>query len=131
MKQYVALLLVLSVTSCRWPGIDNAKAPASAPTALSAKLLATAPKGYSVQLVWNQYPDPTVSSLRVWQGSSAIRQVSPQVTTVVVGGLSYRVQYSWHLTAIGPTGESAPSGTVGYWKQNAQQPGIPSGSLAQ
>jgi hypothetical protein len=141
MKRSIALLLVLLTGCIHWPGIDNTKPPVervpvptaapAQPTAKSATLFASAPKGYSVQLFWNAYQDPGATNIRVWDGSALILKVPPQSTSVVVGGLSYRVQYFWHLTAVGPGGESPASATVGYWKQNAQQPGIPTGGSAQ
>ena len=136
MKRCIVLLLLLAGCSAPQPPPpaplpQKFPPPPAKPTALRATQFASAPKSYSVQLVWDQYRDPTANSISVWQGSSVIQQVPPQTTSIFVGGLSYRVQYFWHLTALGTNGESAPSGTVGYWKQNAQQPGVPSGSLAQ
>lgn len=136
MKILASLLLLLAgcVTPppAQPPPAQPPPSPAAPPVpAIKATPFISAPRTYSVQLIWSKYADPTANSIEVWQGSSVIQQLPTQTSSIFVHGLSYRTQYFWHLTASGPGGQSPPSATVGYWKQNAQQPGIPTGGSAQ
>jgi len=127
-----AFVLLMSSGCSTPPPAQPPPSPAAPPVpAIKATPFISAPRTYSVQLIWAKYTDPTANSIEVWQGSSVIQQLPTQSSSIFVHGLNYRVQYFWHLTASGPSGQSAPSATVGYWKQNAQQPGIPTGGSAQ
>ncbi len=130
-------LLLLMLAGCSTtvqqsvPGIVAAPPPSPAMKSITSP--SAAAKSYEIQLWWNPYTAPGVTSLRVWRGTtpaffSLVNEIPSSWTTVQVGGQNYNTQYYFRLTAFGPNGESAPSTTCSYFKQNANKPGIPGNS---
>ncbi len=137
MKHCLALLLLAGCATKEPPPPTAHAAPtAMAPTATP---LAQQPKSYTINLSWSPYVDPTASKLIVWEGTdpngvfNAVSQVPTSTTSAAVGGLGYNQTWYFRISALGPNGESAPSGIVYWFKRNSQQPGSggPYGSTAQ